>query len=200
MSDSALAATLRLAALGDSLTAGYGLPVAEAFPARLEAALRARGHDVAIANYGISGDTTSGGLERLDAVIAAKPDGVILELGANDALRGLPPELIRANFEAMLARLDAAGIPVLLSGMRALSNYGRDYTAAFEAIYPDLAAKYRLVLDPFFLEGVAGRADLNQPDGIHPNTAGVTVLVARILPVAETFLTRLGAPSGAGRP
>ena len=200
MSASALAAPVRLAALGDSLTAGYGLPASEAFPARLQAALRDRGHAVTIENFGLSGDTTSGGLARLEAVLAAKPDGVILELGANDVLRGLPPELVRANLEAMLARLRQAGIPVLLCGMRALANYGRDYAAAFEALYPDLAAAYDLVFDPFFLEGVVGRADRNQPDGLHPNPAGVAVIVARILPTVETFLARIGTAPESGRP
>jgi acyl-CoA thioesterase-1 len=194
------AASIRLAALGDSLTAGWGLPPADAFPARLEQALRRQGHDVVIENFGVSGDTTSGGLARLDGVIATKPDGVLLELGANDALRALDPSLVRANLDAMLGRLAKAGIPVLLCGMRALANYGRDYAREFEAIYPDLAARYGVLLDPFFLEGVAGRPDLNQPDGLHPNQAGVTAIVARLLPLAETFLTRLGAAHGQAAP
>jgi acyl-CoA thioesterase I len=190
---SAHSASVRLAVLGDSLTAGYGLPAAEAFPVRLEAALRARGYDVTLANDGVSGDTTSDGLARLDPVLAAKPDGVILELGANDVLRGLPPELVRANLETMLARLGAARIPVLLCGMRALNNYGRDYAAAFETLYPELATAHDAVFYPFFLEGVVGHPGLNQPDGLHPDRAGVDVIVAGILPVAETFLNRLGA-------
>lgn len=189
----AQARPVRLAAFGDSLTAGWGLPPAEAFPVRLEAALREKGYDVTIENFGISGDTTGGGLARLDGVLAAKPDGVLLELGANDVLRGIEPERVRANVEAMLEQLKAAGIPVLLCGMKALANYGRDYTAAFEAIYPDLAGRYDAVLDPFFLDGVVGRPDYNQPDGLHPNAAGVAVIVRRILPVAEAFLARLGA-------
>jgi len=193
-------ATLHLAALGDSLTAGYGLPAADAFPVRLEAALRAKGYDVTIANYGVSGDTTAGGLARLEAVLAAKPDGVILELGANDVLRGLPPEIVRANLATMLTRLDEARIPVLLCGMHALANYGRDYAAAFEALYPELAQTHGALLYPFFLEGVVGRADLNQTDGLHPKRTGVDVIVAGILPVTETFLHRLGAPQAQAAP
>ena len=200
MSGPTLAAPLRLTAFGDSLTAGYGLPAAEAFPVRLEQALRAKGYAVTIANAGVSGDTTAGGLARLEAVIAAKPDGVILELGANDVLRGLDPIQVRANLDAMLSRLTAAGIPTLLCGMRALANYGRDYAAAFEAIYPELAGRYQAVLDPFFLEGVAGQTELNQPDGLHPNPAGVALIVAHILPTAETFLQRLGAAPAAIAP
>jgi acyl-CoA thioesterase I len=200
MPDSAIAAALRLAALGDSLTAGWGVSPDDAFPVRLAQALRRRGYDVTIENFGISGDTTAGGLARLDAVIDAKPDGVLLELGANDALRAVPPAQARANLDAMLARLSQAGIPVLLCGMRSLANYGRDYAAAFEAIYPDLAGRYGAVLDPFFLDGVVGRPDLNQPDGLHPNAAGVTVIVDRILPVAETFLQRLGAKPAPAAP
>lgn len=193
MPASAQSATVRLAAFGDSLTAGYGLPAADAFPVRLETALRAKGYDVTIANDGVSGDTTSGGLARLDAVIAAKPDGVILELGANDVLRGLPPALVRANLDTMLIKLGAARIPVLLCGMRALANYGREYAAAFEALYPELATAHHALLYPFFLEGLIGRPGLHLPDGLHPNRAGVDVIVAGILPVAETFLNRLGA-------
>ena len=193
-------ATLHLAALGDSLTAGYGLPAAEAFPVRLEAALRAKGYDVTIANYGVTGDTTSGGLARLEAVLAAKPDGVILELGANDVLRGLPPELVRANLDTMLTRLGEARIPVLLCGMRALANYGRDYAAAFEALYPELAKSHGALLYPFFLEGVVDRPDLNQADGLHPKRTGVDVIVAGILPVTETFLRRLGAAQAQAAP
>jgi acyl-CoA thioesterase-1 len=197
---SAIAAPVRLAALGDSLTAGYGVAAPDAFPVRLQKALRDAGYDVVIENYGISGDTTSGGLSRLEPVIRSRPDGVILELGANDALRGIAPDHVRANLEAMLTRLHEAGIPVLLCGMRALSNYGRDYATAFEAIYPDLAARHGAVLFPFFLERVIGRPDLNQSDGLHPNRAGVDVIVAHILPVAETFLRRLGdTPSPAAR-
>ncbi len=198
MPEEILAATLRLAALGDSLTAGWGVAAGDAFPAKLEAALAARGHQVAIANFGVSGDTTAGGAARLDGVVAAGPDGVIVELGANDVLRGLPPEAARANLDAILARLREAGIPVLVCGLRVPKNYGEDYAAAFEAIYPELARTHDAVLYPFFLDGVTGRAELNQPDGLHPNAAGVDVLVSRILPTVETFIARLGSGNGQG--
>jgi acyl-CoA thioesterase I len=190
---SARADSLRLAALGDSLTAGWGLPAGDAFPAQLENALVRKGYRVTIANFGVSGDTTAGGLARLDAVLVQKPDGVIVELGANDMLRGLEPEEARHNLDAILSRLTQAGIPVLLGGMRAPKNYGQDYAADFEAIYPELAAKYKAVLYPFFLDGVSGRPDRTQPDGLHPNAAGVSEIVSRILPTTENFLTRLGA-------
>lgn len=193
MPRTAAARPVRLAAFGDSLTAGWGVAPAEAFPVRLEAALREKGYDVTIENFGVSGDTTGGGLARIDGVLSAKPDGVLLELGANDVLRGVDPARVRANVRAMLERFKAAGIPVLLCGMKALANYGRDYTAAFEALYPDLAGRYDALLYPFFLANVAGRPDYNQPDGLHPNPAGVAVIVRGILPVAETFLARLGA-------
>jgi acyl-CoA thioesterase-1 len=189
----AQAAALRLAALGDSLTAGWGLPADAAFPAQLQKALAGKGYQVAIANFGVSGDTTTGGLARLEPVLAQKPDGVILELGANDMLRGLPPEAARANLDAILAGLNKAGIPVLLCGMRAASNFGRDYAAEFEAIYPELAKTYDAILYPFFLDGVTGQPGMTLPDGLHPTADGVAVVVSRILPTVETFLARLGA-------
>ncbi len=193
------AATVRLAALGDSLTAGWGLPAGDAFPARLEAALRQQGYDVAIANFGVSGDTTAGGLARVDGVVAERPDGALVELGANDMLRGLDPDAARANLDAILSRLKAAGIPVLLCGMRAPRNYGQDYAQAFDAIYAELAQKYDAVLYPFFLDGVAGNPELNQADGIHPNSTGVSRIVSRILPTVQTFLAKLGAKPGPAR-
>lgn len=193
MSGSTPAATIRLIALGDSLTAGYGLPADSAFPVRLEQALRRRGYAVTVLNAGISGDTTAGGLARVDAVIAAQPDGVILELGTNDALYGLPEVAIRANLDATLARLSEAGIPVLLSGARDLGGRGPRFAAALAAVYAELAQKYNAVLDPFFLEGAYGRRKLFQPDGLHPNAAGVDVIVARLVPTVETFLSGLGA-------
>lgn len=189
----ALAKALHLAALGDSLTAGFGLPAADAFPVRLQAALASRGYTVTIANFGVSGDTTAGGLARLGGVLAARPDGIILELGANDMLRGLDPDQAKANLDAIMRRAADAGIPVLLCGMRAAKNFGSEYAAAFDAIYPELAKKYDAVLYPFFLDGVTGHVDRTLPDGLHPNAAGVDVVVDRILPVAETFLARLGA-------
>lgn len=193
MSRPALAKALHLAALGDSLTAGFGLPAADAFPVRLQAALASRGYTVTIANFGVSGDTTAGGLARLGGVLAARPDGIILELGANDMLRGLDPDQAKANLDAIMRQAADAGIPVLLCGMRAAKNFGSEYAAAFDAIYPELAKKYDAVLYPFFLDGVTGHVDRTLPDGLHPNAAGVDVVVERILPVAETFLARLGA-------
>lgn len=191
MPSSAPAAPLHLAALGDSLTAGYGLPADAAFPARLQAALAARGYQVTIANFGISGDTTAGGLARLAAVLDDKPDGVILELGANDMLRGQDPASAQNNLDAIMARLTKAGIPVMLCGMRSVKNYGSDYAAAFDAIYPALARKYDTVLYPFFLDGVTGRPGLTQPDGLHPTADGVAEIVRRILPGVEAFLARV---------
>jgi len=197
----ARAAGLRLAAFGDSLTAGWGLPAADAFPAKLQKALAAKGYQVDITNFGVSGDTTPGGLARLDAVLATAPDGVIVELGANDMLRGLDPETARANLDAILARISATGAKILLCGMRAPKNYGREYAEAFEAIYPELARKYDAVRYPFFLEGVAGQPGMTMTDGLHPTAAGVDAIVAGILPAAETFLGRRGpAPALAATP
>jgi acyl-CoA thioesterase I len=180
---------LRIVAFGDSLTAGYGLPVDAAFPAKLQQALAAKGIATEIANAGVSGDTTSGGLARLDWSIPDGTEAVILELGANDALRGVDPKLTRGALEAMLERLKGRHIPVLLAGMLAPRNLGPDYAAAFDAIYPDLAKKYGAILYPFFLDGVAGDPKLNQRDGLHPTAAGVDVIVAKILPEVERLAT-----------
>lgn len=200
MAQPAHAAALRLAALGDSLTAGWGLAAAEAFPARLQAALAEKGYDVSIANFGVSGDTTAGGLARLDGVLAAKPDGVLVELGANDMLRGQDPAAAKANLDAILSRLKEAGIPFMLCGMRSAKNYGSDYAAAFDAIYPELAKKYDVPLYAFFLDGVTGQPGMTLPDGLHPTARGVDEVVARILPTVETFLARLGhSPAKGGR-
>lgn len=185
--------TVRLVGFGDSLMAGYGLDGSEGFPARLEAALKARGHQVEITDAGVSGDTTSGGLARLDWSIPDGVDGVILELGANDALRGLPPEKTRENLEAMIARLQERGIEVLLAGMLAPPNLGADYEARFNAIYPDLAEKHDLVFYPFFLDGVTGNRDMLLDDGMHPNASGINRMVDGILPYAEDFLGRIEA-------
>ncbi|MCY0148961.1 arylesterase [Hoeflea sp. G2-23] len=182
---------VKLVGFGDSLMAAYNLAADEGFPARLEAELRARGHDVEIIDAGVSGDTTSGGLARLDWSIPDGVDGVILELGANDALRGLPPEKSRENLEAMIARLTERGIPVLLAGMLAPPNMGADYETSFNAIYPDLAAKYDLTFYPFFLDGVAGNPSLQLSDGMHPNPQGISTMVERFASVAEAFLTRI---------
>ncbi|MXQ13406.1 arylesterase [Microvirga makkahensis] len=182
---------LRLVALGDSLTAGYGLPQEAAFPAVLERALRAKGYRVEIANAGVSGDTSSGGLDRLDWSVPDGTDGVIVELGANDMLRGLDPTLTRRNIETIVERLKARNIPVMLAGMYASRNLGADYIEKFDTIYSDIAKKHDLVLYPFFLDGVAGERSLNLPDGLHPTAKGVETIVERILPSVETFLTRL---------
>lgn len=185
------AAPLRLVALGDSLTAGYGLPASQAFPTRLQAALKAAGHDVVIENAGVSGDTTSAGLARLDWSVPDGTDGVILELGANDMLRGLDPAIAETSLDAILARLKQRGIPVLLVGMQAAPNLGAAYKQGFDAIYPRLAEKYGVRFYPFFLDGVAGQPSLNQPDGLHPTAAGVDLIVQRILPAVEGFLATL---------
>lgn len=181
----------RLLILGDSLAAGYGLAPQQAFPVQLEQALRQAGHAVTVINAGVSGDTTAGGLARLEWALADRPDLVMIELGGNDALRGLPPQTTLANLEAILARLAAAGVPVLLAGMQAPRNLGEHYTAAFDRIFPELAAKYQVPLYPFFLEGVALEPALNQADGIHPNAAGVAEIVVRILPFVEAALATL---------
>ena len=189
---------LKLVALGDSLTAGYGLPGEAAFPAVLERALRAKGYAVSIANAGVSGDTTSGGLARLDWSVPDGTDGVILELGANDMLRGIDPNIPRQALDEILARLRERGIPVLLTGMYASRNLGAEYVARFEAIFPDLAKKYGVPLYPFFLDGVAGVRELALPDGLHPTAKGVQVIVERILPTVERFVAQLAARPPAG--
>jgi acyl-CoA thioesterase-1 len=184
---------VRIVALGDSLTAGLGLSRQDAFPAKLEAALRAKGIAVSIENAGVSGDTTAGGLARLDWSVPEGTDAVILELGANDALRGLDPNAVRIALETIVKRLQARRIKVLLAGMLAPRNLGPDYAAAFDPIYPDLAKAHDLVLYPFFLDGVAADRALNQGDGLHPTAAGVDVIVARILPSAEELIARVKA-------
>ena len=181
-------AATKIVAFGDSLTAGYGLKPSEAFPVRLKARLEQDGYPVEIENAGVSGDTTSGGLARLDWAIGGHPDIVLLELGANDALRGIDPKLTRANLDAMLARLTRDHIKVLLIGMKAPRNWGPEFDNAFDAIYPDLAKKYDVPLYPFFLDGVALDAKLNQGDGLHPNAAGVDVIVAKIAPAVERLI------------
>jgi len=183
-----LASSLSLAkertilALGDSLTAGYGLAAQDGFTARLEAALRDRGVTARVINAGVSGDTSAGGLNRLDWLMAEKPDLVIVELGANDGLRGLDPAETRRNMDAILTRTNNGKTRVLLAGMLAPPNLGRDYADAFNEIFPQLAKKHKVPLYPFFLDGVAARPDLNLSDGIHPNEKGIKVIVDRILP------------------
>jgi acyl-CoA thioesterase-1 len=178
----AAAAPLRILAFGDSLTAGYGLAESEAFPARLQAALAKAGVEAEIINGGVSGDTTAGGLARLDWSLADRPDLVLLELGANDGLRGIDPKDTEANLDAILTRLAQDGIPVLFAGMLAPPNLGPEFGAEYNALFPRLAERHKVTFYPFFLDGVARVPDLNQSDGLHPTAAGVDVIVERILP------------------
>jgi acyl-CoA thioesterase-1 len=184
---------IKLVALGDSLTAGYNLPQSAAFPAVLERALKGRGHNVEVANAGVSGDTASGGLGRLDWSVPEGTDGVIVALGANDMLRGLDPAVTRRALDTIVTRLKERGIAVMLAGMYASRNLGADYGRRFDAIYKDLAEKHGIVLYPFFLEGVAGDRSLNLPDGLHPSAKGVERIVEGVLPTVERFLNRLKA-------
>ena len=186
----ALAASVKILAFGDSLTAGLGLSLDDAFPTRLQAALAAKGYDATVVDAGISGDTTAGGLARLDWTLADHPDYALVELGGNDALRGIDPKLTRNNLDQILAKLRAAGVKTILLGMKAPGNWGPGYVAAFDQIYPDLATKYGIALYPFFLDGVALDPKLNQADMVHPNAAGVETIVARFLPVIEKALGR----------
>ena len=186
----AAAAEPRIAVLGDSLTAGFGLAREDAFPARLEAALRAEGHQWQVIDAGVSGDTSAGGRARLDWVLADRPEIVIVELGANDGLRGLPTDRMEANLDAILAGIGESGASILLAGMHAPANFGADYAAAFRAVYERLAARHRVAFYPFFLDGVAMEPALNQPDGIHPNAAGVAEIVRRILPHVVALIVR----------
>jgi acyl-CoA thioesterase-1 len=182
---------VKLTVLGDSLSAGFGLPASAAFPARLEQALKAKGIAVDVHNAGVSGDTVSGGLARLDWSIPEGTDAVIVELGANDALRGIDPKVTRAGLDTILRRLKARGLPVLLAGMRAPRNLGPDYAREFDRIFPELAAAHDVVFYPFFLEGIATNAKFNLDDGIHPNQAGVDVIVQGILPQTERLIARV---------
>jgi acyl-CoA thioesterase I len=182
----------KLLALGDSLTAGFGLPPEQGFTARLQAALKAKGSDVEVINAGISGDTTAGGLARLDWSLADHPDFALVELGANDGLRGTDPKETASNLDQILARLQAAHVKVLLCGMKALHNWGPEYGQKFDAIYPELAMKYQVPLYPFFLDGVVLDPKLNQADMLHPNPAGVDIIVQRILPMVEALVGSKG--------
>jgi acyl-CoA thioesterase-1 len=179
---------VRILAFGDSLTAGYGLPHDEGFEVRLQAALRAHGHNVTILDGGVSGDTTAGGRARLDWALADKPDAVIVEFGGNDGLRGVDPNDIEANLTAILDTLAARHLPVLFSGMYAPPNMGPEYGRAFRAVFDRLGKRPGLIYDPFFLEGVAADPALNQPDHIHPNPKGVDRIVARLLPLVEQLI------------
>jgi acyl-CoA thioesterase-1 len=184
---------LHVVALGDSLTAGLGLTVKDGFVPRLQAALVARGAKVEIADAGVSGDTASDGLARLDWSVPEGTDAAIVELGANDMLRGIDPQVTRDALDAILARLVQRHIAVMLCGMKSAPNLGADYGHAFERIYPELAAKYGVVFYPFFLDGAAADRKLTQQDGVHPNAAGVAVIVRRILPTVQEFIARARA-------
>lgn len=187
---------LRIVVLGDSLIAGHGLPADATFPAKLEKALKAKGLAVEVVNAGVSGDTASGGLARLDWSVPNGTDAVILELGANDMLRGVDPKITRKALAEIVRRLSERRIAVLIAGMRAAPNLGTDYVRDFEAIYPELAAEHDLLLYPFFLEGVATVSKLNQRDGIHPTAAGIDTIVTRILPKVEELVARVRADHG----
>lgn len=180
-------------ALGDSLTAGYGLSKADSFPEQLSRALAAAGTPARVINAGVSGDTSAGGLSRLDWLMVDKPDLVLVELGANDGLRALNPEDTRRNLSAIIEGAKKHNARVLLTGMRALPNLGREYESEFNAIFPSLAQEHGVAFYPFFLDGVAAELDLNQPDGIHPNAEGVSIIVERILPHVRKALTMGGA-------
>lgn len=182
---------VQIVAFGDSLTAGYGLLAGDAYPAKLQSVLRARGHNVTIANAGVSGDTTTGGLARVDYSVPQGTQAVILELGANDMFQGVPPSVIKRNLEAIIQKLKARHIEVMLAGMYATRSLGKEYYSTFDSIYRDLAAKYGLVLMPFFLDGVVGHQNLNQPDGLHPTAAGIDIVVKKSLPSVEALIQRV---------
>jgi acyl-CoA thioesterase-1 len=188
---------LTLVVVGDSLSAGLGLANGDSFPSQLQRALAADGRLVSVVNAGVSGDTASDGLARIDWSVGPEANAVILELGANDALRGIDPGLTRKALDAILIRLEQRHLPVLLAGMLAPPNMGADYAAAFAAIYPDLAASHHLALYPFFLDGVATNSKLEQADGMHPTAAGVAVMVQKILPSVETLLAHATPADGA---
>ncbi len=178
----------RIVAFGDSLTAGLGVPAEESYPAQLQRSLDALGHSYRVVNAGVSGDTTAGGLRRVPWILTNKPDLVILELGANDGLRGLSVDQTRHNLREIIQRLQEAGVGVVLAGMKLPPNYGQDYLARFEGIYPSLAKEYRLPLIPFFLEGVGGSPSLNQADGIHPTAKGYALVVEQVLRILSPLL------------
>ena len=182
---------VRIVAFGDSLTAGYMLKSKDAFPAQLARALKAKGLAVKISNAGVSGDTTADGLKRLNWSVPDGTEAVILELGANDALRGVPPKHVRKNLDSLITKLRAKNIDVLLAGMASPENWGPDYSNAFNTIYKDLAEKHDLILYPFFLKGVVLRPELNLADGLHPSAKGVGVIVKHILPSVEALITRV---------
>lgn len=186
-------APTKIVVLGDSLSAGYKLPREAAFTSQLEAALKAKGYQVTVPNTGVSGETTSGGLSRLDWILADQPGLMIVELGANDGLRGIDPARTRENLDTILGKLKARGVPVVLAGMMAPRNLGSDYGKVFDAIYPDLTKKHGVPLYPFFLEGVAMDPKLNQEDGMHPTAEGVAIIVKNILPTIIAALDGIKA-------
>ncbi len=187
----AQAKALKLVALGDSLTAGYGLKAGQRFPEVLEKALRAKGYDVSVINAGVSGDTLGDGLARFDWSVPPDADALMIELGANDMLRGLAVAGAQRALSAILSKATQTHIPTLLAGMKAAPNLGPDYRAAFDRIFPELADQYSVALYPFFLEGVAADPKLNQPDGLHPNIDGVKIIVERILPAVQALLDKV---------
>jgi acyl-CoA thioesterase-1 len=187
---------IKMVVLGDSLSAGLGLAAASAFPARLQKALKDKGMDVDMVNAGVSGDTASGGRDRLDWSVPEGTEAVIVELGANDALRGINPKITREALSDIVRRLKARGVAVMLCGMLAPPNYGSDYAARFDAIYPDLAKSFGVPLYPFFLDGVAANAKLNQADGLHPTAEGVDIIVKNILPTVEAFVGTIRGQHG----
>ncbi len=178
----------RIAVLGNSLTSAYGLDLADGFPAQLQRQLDAAGHPCTVLDAGVTGDTSAGGLARLDWLLGDHPTHVIVELGGNDALRALPPEELERNLDAIVTRLQSEGVKVMLAGMLAPPNLGEDYGRAFAAVYPRLAARHGVPLYPFFLDGVAGHPELTQADGIHPTAEGIALIARRILPTVETWL------------
>lgn len=198
MTPVAAAEPVKILALGDSLTAGYGLPEADAFTTRLQQALKDKGYDVQVINAGVSGDTTAGGRARLDWALGDQPDVAVVELGANDGLRGLDPASTRENLDAILTVMKERGVPTLLAGMYAPRNLGREYGDRFNAIYPELAAKHDVPLYPFFLEGVALDPKLNQEDGMHPNAKGVAIVVDGILPHLTALIDGLPGTADTG--
>lgn len=189
----AAARPVRVIAYGDSLTAGYGLPPGEGFAPKLQAALRKQGYDVTVIDAGVSGDTTSGGLARLDWSLGDGADAAILELGANDMLRGIDPAVPRANLAKMLEAFKAKHVKVLLAGMHAAPSLGQDYAGRFDPIYPDLAKRYDVPLYPFFLQGIIGDPGQHLADGLHPNAKGVDTIVANILPSVDRLVESAGA-------
>ena len=188
---------VRIVALGDSLTAGLGVAPSDSFPEQLQRALKAKGIAAEVINAGVSGDTSGAALQRLDWAVPSGADAAIVELGANDALRGIDPKLTRAALEKLLGRLQAKGLAVMIAGMKAPSNWGEAYTQEFDRIYPELAQSTGSLLYPFFLDGVAMSTDLNQPDGLHPTAKGVAVIVARIMPKVEELIGRVKARESA---